>query len=154
MKRRITLSIALLMMIVFVALTSSDSTHAQNQLKPVGGSGLIKVGTGQLLRLTVAAGDVNTDGLRVRIVRTEYAEGECGAGGACRLTVASQTTSPPIQLAAGEALAVDGNDFLVWQRITILSNRRNVKVTGIVFDTSTQRIVTFAGTTFDDESVQ
>ena len=148
MKRRIMTSIALVLTIVFVSLMISDtSANAQNQLRPVADSGFITLGPNQILRLTVAAADINgDDNIRVRFRRTEYIE----QGNVYK--VASQNTSAAITLAPGEAVGYDhiGNFNI---RGVVLSSSRKVKVQGIVFDTSTQRVVTFINTTFDDESI-
>lgn len=141
MKQRIILSIALILSIVLVSLTSADQVaQAQNQLRAVGDTGVIKLGPGQQLRVTVAAGVFYND-LRVSYVRTGYTDSECRTDVACKLFVTSQTTSPVIGLSEGEALVVDGADLVVWQRIMIMSNRPDVTITAIVFDTSTQRVV-------------
>jgi hypothetical protein len=142
MKHKIKLSIALILSIVLVSLTSPNwAVQAQNNLRPVADTGVIKIGPGQQLRVTVAAGDVNNDNVRVRIVTLGYSEGDCTAAGVCLLSMSSQATSPQMTLGQGEALAVDGNDFLVWQRMRVLSSRPNMRINAIVFDTSTQRVV-------------
>lgn len=145
MKRRIITSIALALSIVFVSLMNPDtSANAQNQLRPVADSGFITLGPNQVLRVTVATGD--EDNIRVRFRRTEYIE----QGNVYK--VASQSISAAITLAPGEAVGYDhiGNFNI---RGVVLSSSRKVKVQGVVFDTSTQRVVTFINTTFDDESI-
>lgn len=143
MKRKLTLSIALILSITFLLLTGSDSTaQSQNQLKPVADTGVITLGPNQELRVTVAAGDVNgDDNIRVRFRKLEYMQTNC-SNGVCKYAVSSQATSDPITLAPGEAASrkwyeVDLTAF----RGMVLSSSRNVRVTGIVFDTSTQRVV-------------
>src|SRR5687767_8110675 len=107
MKHRITFSIALILNIVLVSLMGlNPAVQAQNQLRPAGDTGIVKTGPGQQLRVTVAAGDVNNDSIRLRVVRMGYTEGDCTTTGVCKLTLSSQTTSPQITLAPGEALAV------------------------------------------------
>jgi hypothetical protein len=135
MKRNISLAIVTTLMLVMVTLFSSDNTtHAQNQMRLAADSGVITLGPNQVLRVTVNAGDGN-DAVRVRFRQMQYIE----QGNIYK--IASQTLSPPITLAPDEAAVVDGADLAVW-RTQVMSNRRNVKVTGIVFDTSTQRVVT------------
>jgi len=155
MKRRITLSIALALSIVLLSLMRPDSTANAQQ----GGrrfradTGIITLGPGQVLRVTVAAGDVNgDDAIRVRFRRMEYIE----QGNIYR--VGSQSTSAPLTLASGEAASLDivdgaSNTILGVRGIVsgnFIGTDRNVRVTAIVFDTSTQRVVTFVNTTFDD----
>ncbi len=152
MKRRITLSIALMLSVVLVSLMSSDqAAKAQQGRRIVGDTGIITLGPNKVLRMT---GDFDLDGdvdgadfLVFR--RIEYSQGACGGSGVCKLAVASQTTSNPIALTPGEAALYDipdGTSNTVGVRGVVLSNRRNVRITAIVFDTSTQRVVTFVNT--------
>ena len=134
MKRRISLTIFTALTLVMVSLISTDNTaNAQNQLSLVADSGVITLGPNQVLRVTVNGRDGN-DELRVRFRQMQYIE----QGNIYK--IASQTLSPPITLAPDEAAVVDAADYTLW-RTQVLCNRRNVKVTGIVFDTSTQRVV-------------
>lgn len=136
MKRRV-LSIITLSLIIGAALfiASDQAADAQGQMRPVADSGVITLGPNQVLRVTVAAGDVNgDDSIRVRFRQTQYIE----QGNVYRII--SQTTSPAITLAPNEAAVVDAADYVVW-RTVVLSNRPNARVTSIVFDTSTQRVV-------------
>ena len=104
---------------------------------PVADSGVITLGENQTLRVSVAAGDVTGDeSIRIRLMQIQYAP--CQASP--KLCIVSQTTTNPISLNSNEAAIVDAADYVVW-RTVVLSNSRNVKVTGIVFDTSTQRVV-------------
>jgi len=155
MKRKITLTIALVLSIVLASLTSSDSTvKAQNQIRRVGDTGVVTLlGPNQVLRLTVALGDYDGN-YSLDFRRTEYSQGTCSSNGVCRLAVASQTASNPIRLMSGEAASFDIPNTAFGVRGVVLSNSRNVKVTAIVFDTSTQRVVTFTNTTFDDQASQ
>lgn len=156
MKRKLTLSIALVLSMTIVSLISSDSTtQAQNQSRVVADSGVVTLGQNQALRLTVSAGSGN-DALTVRFRQLEYMQTACN-GGVCKHAVSSQTTSNPITLAPGEAASsqITGKWYevdLTSIRAMVLSNSRDVIVnaqivntsTGevtsqIVFDTSTQR---------------
>jgi len=153
MKRRITLSIALVLSIGLVSLMSSDSTaKAQNQVRVVADTNMITLGQDQIIRITASpAGGNYTFAFR----RIDYTQGNC-IGGVCKHAISSQTTSPPILLGSGEAASFDitpmSNSSGV--RGVVLSNSSKVKVTAIVFDTATQRIVTYTGTTFDDQASQ
>ena len=146
MKRRITLSIALVLSFVLVSLASSDST-AQAQLagRRVADTGIFSLGPNQELRLTLM-GDANGDGKvdaadYVLFRRMEYGQETCGSDGVCKLVVTSQTTSNPVRLRPGEAVSftcIPGSVFGV--RVVVESKRRT-RVLGVVFDTSTQRVV-------------
>jgi hypothetical protein len=146
MKRRIALSIALVVSVVLVSLASSDSTaQAQQGIRRVADTGIVSLGPNQELRLTVM-GDFNADGQvdaadYVLFRRMEYGQETCNSDGVCKLVVTSQTTTNPIRLRPGEAVSftcIPGSVFGV--RVVVESNRR-ARVLGIVFDTSTQRVV-------------
>ena len=121
---------------ILLTVFMTNTALAQNQLKVVGDSGAVTLGPNQVLRITVAAGH-GDDAAVVRFRQIAYEP--CPSSP--KLCISSQNTSLPMSLASHEVLAVDGADFLVWRTI-VLSNRRGVKVTGVVFDTSTQRVVT------------
>ena len=157
MKRRITLSIALVVSVLLVSLMSSDSTaKAQQQMRFVADTGMVTLGPNQELRVTVAAGDVNAeDSISVRFKQMEYMQTTCN-GGACKYTVSSQTTTNSIRLMPSEAaiFLAGGNDSnnIVAARGVVMSNSRNAKVVFIVFDTSTQRVVSFFQALVTNES--
>jgi hypothetical protein len=136
MKNRVTFSIALVLSVVLLSL----SVKAQGGMRPIADTGLVTLGPYQVLRATVAAGDVNGDyGIRIRFRRMEYIE----QGNIYK--VGSQSTSAPITLAPGEAASIDILNTGSGVRGVVLSNSRNAKVVFIVFDTSTQRIVAIIG---------
>jgi hypothetical protein len=145
MTRRIILSITLVLSIVLVLQTGSDSrVAAQNQIRIVADTGLITLGPVQ--NFNVAAdgkfGAEDVYGVRFRLIR--YGQTGCG-GGICRYAVVSQTTSDPISLAAGESVSsiVQGNligtDAI---RVIVLSNSRDVQVNGSIIDAITGAIIT------------
>ena len=146
MKGRIALSIALTLSVVLVSLASSDSTAlAQQGRRNVADTGIVSLGPNQELRLTLT-GDSNADGSVdgadfLVFKRMEYGQESCSSDGVCKLVVTSQTTSNPIKLSPGEAVTftcIPGSVFGV--RVVVESNRRK-RALGIVFDTSTQRVV-------------
>ena len=130
MKRRI-LAIALAVNAGIILLTAVENTPAQNQLRPVADTGVIKVGSGQLLRVSLT-GDFNPDEVvRVRFTKIGYEP--CQASP--KLCELSRTTSPAITLGSGEAVAIDWGDGAPDdQRIVVVSNNRNVRVTGMLID--------------------
>ncbi|MFN2510444.1 MAG: hypothetical protein ABR568_03250 [Pyrinomonadaceae bacterium] len=141
MKNRMTLSVVLTLSLL-LSLVGFPST-AQGQQPPgrfSASSGFITLGTGQGLRVTA----VNTDGraIRVRFAWTQYMAADCsGMPQVCRHTVASQGATAPETLGSDDALTFDAPSNGGGVNVTVTSNSRNVKVLGIVFDTSTQRIV-------------
>ena len=143
MKRRITLSIAITLSIVAISLTSSDMpVSAQNQLRVVGDTGVIKLGPNQVLRVGAVDGD--TDGSDFLVFRrVGYTQDACN-GAVCKLVVSSQTTSSPISLMPGEAATfqvgpdVQGNGV----RVVVLSNGRNMRGNASIVDQVTGATVT------------
>jgi len=143
MKRRITLSIAITLSIVAISLTSSDTAvSAQNQIRIVGDTGVIKLGPNQVLRVGAVDGD--TDGSDFLVFRrVGYTQDACN-GGVCRLVASSQTTSSPIALMPGEAVSfqvgpdVQGNGV----RVVVLSNGRNMRGNASIVDQVTGATVT------------
>jgi hypothetical protein len=105
MKRRITLSIALVLSIVCVALTSSDSrVGAQNQIKIAADTGVITLGPNQILRITAVNRSRQESTIRFR--STQYSQAVC-AGGVCKQTATAVNTTPPLTLAPGEAASTE-----------------------------------------------
>ena len=142
MKRRIALSIAFSLSIVLAVLASSASTaQAQQGRRKVADTGIVSLGPNQVLRLT-ATEDGDSDGADFLVFRRmEYGQESCSSDGVCKLVVTSQTTSNPIRLKPGEAVSFTCiPDAVVGVRVVVESNRRT-RVLGIVFDTSTQRVV-------------
>ena len=107
MKRRITLSIALALSIVLVSLMSSDSTaNAQQERRLSFDTGILTLGPGQILRISVNAGAGN-DTMNVRFTKIEYIR-RCTYP-ICGLFRTSQTTSETTTLTAGEGVSIDIN---------------------------------------------
>lgn len=129
--------------IVCCVLALSTTATAQNGIKPIVDSGMITLGPKEVLRLTVVGGN-NNDNVRVRFRLIDYTAGMCN-GPECKHVILSQTTSAPIRLDAGEAASSSfpttvAGEEVRYVRAVVLSDNPNVKVQGIVFDTSTQRI--------------
>jgi len=139
MKRQMIISLVLTASLL---LTLMGFTTAQGQpgRKPVVDTGVITLGPNQLLRLTVAAGDVNGDGSAVQFRQFGYMQAACN-GGVCKHTVVSQSTSAPVTLMPGEAASIDilSNSFGV--RAMVLSNNQNVRVNAMIVDATTGNII-------------
>jgi hypothetical protein len=145
MKRKLTLSIALVLGIGLVSLTALYSrVAAEPPQRFVFDTGVVKLGGSQTLFLSVA-GDFNADGTvdaadYVVFRRFQYMQGPCSDDGVCRQAIESQSTSNRIRLMPGEAASIvvdpsdpTGNSV----RAAVVSNRRNVRVTATIIDTVT-----------------
>lgn len=130
MKKTLTLSIA----IVFSVLLLPATVSAQVGMKPIADSGMFTLGQDQVLRVTVATGD-GDDNIRIRFRQIEYMQ----QGNI--YSVSSANTSPPVTLNSGEAASIDLPNNGAGVRAVVMGNSRTVKVTMVVFDTSTQRVV-------------
>ena len=139
MKRKITLTL-ILMTSMLLSLASFTTAQGQTGRKPVADTGVITLGPNQLLRLTVAAGDVNGDGCAVQFRQVAYMPTSCN-GGVCKHTVVSQSTSAPVTLMPGEAAVVDFNNDGFPIRAMVLSDHPNVKVNAMVVDMTTGNII-------------
>ena len=143
MKRKITLSIALVMSIILVSLAVSNRTvNAELPQRYTWDTGIIPRSPNQILRVTVA-GALDLNDLYVfRVNKQSYTQDAC-SGGICRLAVASQTTSAPISLAPGEAATLDftGTDA-GGTRIIAVSHERKLRVTATIIDASTGEVTT------------
>jgi len=143
MKRQMTLSIALTLSLLLLLVGFPSTANAQQPQRFKVSTGVVIPGMGQTLRVTVAAGDVNGDEtIRVRIGWMRYAATGCsGMPAVCRHTVVSQGFTASSTLSQAEAISFDvpgdGNGV----NVVVESNNRNAKVLGVVFDTSTQRVV-------------
>jgi hypothetical protein len=96
------------------------------------------LGPNQVLRLSC----VNKDGTPATVAFRwiEYDQGDPGSG-VYTHTVTSNTTTNPVMLMPGEGASVQVQDFTSpFVLAKVLSSSREVRVLGIVFDTSTQRI--------------
>ena len=148
MKRRITLSIALTFSVLVSLVSLPATAHATPPPQRFrADSGVVTLGPDQKLRVTVAAGDINGDNaIQVRFRWMQYAEQTCsGMPAVCRHMVVSQSVTPAEALGPEDALSLDLNGAGIGGtgavRVVVESNSPNTRILGIVFDTSTQRIV-------------
>jgi hypothetical protein len=138
MKRKMTLTLALTTSML-LSLVSFTTAQGQTRRRPIADTGEITLGSTEMLRLTVAAGDVNGDGSAVQFRQVAYMPASCNAG-VCKHTVMSQSTSAPVTLMPGEAASIDiSNSFGV--RAIVLSDNPNVRVNAMIVDMTTGNII-------------
>jgi len=77
--------------------------------------------------------------LTIRFKQIEYMQDACNPNAVCKLSVSSQSISPPITLAAGEAASFE---LLAstYGRGIVLSNKQDATVTLQVIDTTTGEV--------------
>ena len=142
MKNRMTLSFALALNLLLSLVSFSSPANAQQPQRFRFATGVVNPGLGQTLRVTVATGDVNGDDIRARIGWMRYGAASCsGMPAVCRHTIESQGVTAATTLSRTDAISFDVTGDGNGVNIVVESNSRNAKVLGIVFDTSTQRIV-------------
>ena len=105
------LAFALSLLVLF--LGPDSVAQAQSAERRVADTGIVPLGPGQLLRVTVAS--VSRADVRIRLRRLKYAEGVCGQG-VCALEIASQVTGDPMTLAPGRNVGL-GKDFTLYALI-------------------------------------
>ena len=135
MKRGITLSIALALSVILVALMSSDqAANAQNQIRRVADTGVIKLGANQKLVMMIDA-DLDADIVFHEFI---YETGTC-MGGICKHVITSQARSNPIHLTSGEALSKNFPTTVEGEAVrgVVLSNNRDVRVNAYIINTVT-----------------
>ncbi len=136
MKRKITLSIALVLSIVTLSLIKSDSTvNAEPPQKFIFDTGIVTLGPGQILRVT--SGALPT-GLTLNSFRKIGYEPISNEAGITSLAISSQSVSPPLTLMPGEGASIDIPNTAFGVRGVVLSNSRDVKVTALIIDSSGQ----------------
>lgn len=147
MKRSITLSFTTLSLLLSLVSLPAPVHATPRPPRFRADSGVVTLGPAQKLRVTVAAGDINGDNaIRVRLRWMQYAEQTCsGMPTVCRHMVTSQSVTPVEALGDEDAVSLDLNGAGIGGtgavRVVIESDSPNTRVRGIVFDTSTQRIV-------------
>ena len=138
MKRKISLSVALVLTMAFGLQLSSDATvQAQPAQKFRFETGVVKLGPNQILRITVDWGD-GTAG-SVRFGQTAYTQDGCNGDGVCKLT-GTNTFTGPITLMPGEAASYDILAASTYGRGIVLTNNRNAHVNASIIDATTERV--------------
>ena len=137
MKRRIALSMALALSVVFVSLMSSDSTaQPQQQVKFRADTGIVALGPNQRLRLWILTDQYGDIPSAVSFRRMQYAQGACN-GGVCKLGSVTDLVIDPFTLMAGEAAYIDiTQGGFAGVRGVVQSNRR-VRATATIINTVT-----------------
>lgn len=139
MKRRICFTIAIVSIVAVISLTRSDSTvTAQNQLRVVADTGLVTLGPGQILRITVN-GMAGNDTFAFRFRQREYAQTDCNAG-VCKFALVSQTMSDLQISVPNEGSKVDFMGTNAAGSVAVLSNTRIVRVNAMIIDQATGQV--------------
>jgi hypothetical protein len=142
MKRKIILSIALVLSLVLVSLIKSNLTvNAEPPQRFTFDTGVITLGANQILTVTAINGQGSGDPIPTEFRQRNYMPTACD-GGVCQYAVSSQTASAPFLLAPNEAAAFTCLPGSVAVRAIVLTNNKNVRVNASIIDALTGRIVT------------
>jgi hypothetical protein len=139
MKRQLTLSIVVTLSVLLSLVSFPSTVQGQQSQRFSADSGVVTLGAGQVLRLTVA-GTGGNDTIRVRFRWARYAPAGCNSDGVCRQTLISQGTTPLETLGSADAIHYDQGDPS-GIRVAVESNSQNVRVVFQIIDTSTGDII-------------
>lgn len=106
MNHRITLSITMAICLLASMLCLPGSARAQQSRKLRADTGVVTLGTNQVLRITVN-GQSGNDTILVQFAWTKYAPAGCNNDGVCRHTVQSQGVTTPVTINGAEAASFD-----------------------------------------------
>lgn len=137
MNRRMILTLALGLSLLLPLVGSDSAVQAQSAGRRVADTGIVSLGPGQFLRVTVASG--SRDDVRVRFRWFGYSQSGCNQG-VCALSIASQFTGDLMTLAPGEAFIFDVPNAEN-ARVTVSSNSRDVRINAHVVDATTSQII-------------
>ena len=111
--------------------------EAQSVQRRVADTGIVTLGPGQLLRVTVAS--ASQDDVRVRVRRLRYLQGACRQG-ACTLAAVEQATGDPITVIPGRGFSIDiGTSENL--RAIVTSDSPDVRIKVYVMDATTGQII-------------
>jgi len=138
MKSRIFVALAVGIVLSLASFTATAQKDAPLRKSVMADTGILSLGQGQVLRVTVDWGDGSAEAV-VRFRRIEYSQGICN-GGLCPLAMSSQTTSGPLTLMPGEGASMDISDAAFGVRGVVFSNRPDVKVTAEIVNSFTGEV--------------
>jgi len=123
--------------------TFVPTAHGQQGHRFRGGTGVITVGIGQILRITVNTGSGN-DKLRVRFAWMRYMPAGCNNDGVCLHTVQSQGITAPVNVGAGEAASYDvqgnGNGVRVGVLVTAGDFNSDARADALIINSATGEV--------------
>lgn len=139
MKRRIILTIGLILTVGLIALTVSDSNvGAQRNRVFRANAGMVYIGSNQKLQIAVSNESENAT-INVRFGSKHYHEEMCTTGGICKYSSGSQTISDPITISPGEATSMNLVGPGIWGSWAGITNP-NVQVNAMIINTVTDEV--------------
>ena len=139
MKRQSKLSIVISVGLLLSTLSFPLRVEGQQGRKLKGDTGIISLGAGQILRLTVNGKDGN-DAFRVRFAWKKYMPAGCNAEDVCRHTVQSQGITAPVNVGANEAASYDVQGTGGGVRVTVFVAAGDVNGDAEIINTATGEV--------------
>src|SRR5712691_2247740 len=106
MKRRITTSLLLSLSLLVSLLSFPLHVKGQQGHRFRGDTGVIPLGMGQVLRITVNGRDGN-DTFRVRFAWMKYMPSGCNTDGVCRHAIQSEGATAPVNVGVNQAASYE-----------------------------------------------
>jgi len=142
MKRHATLSL-LLALSLFVSLISFPrSGQAQQPRRFRANTGVITLGMGQVLRITISSeGFELKDTARVRFAWMKYMPAGCNTEEVCRHTIQSQGVTAPVSVGPNEAASFDVQGTGGGVRVGIIVAAGDVNGDALIINSATGEVV-------------
>ena len=138
MKQRMKCSIAIGLMALLSVITFTPTVRGQPPARTFRSDmGVVTLGPGQIMRVSVI---VDFAPNHFRFAWTKYMPSGCNPDGVCRHAIESQGATTPVTVDPNETVTFDVQGTGAPIRVVVESSRRT-RVLGVVFDTSTQRVV-------------
>ena len=139
MKNRILIALAVGILLSLTSFAIPVQKDAPSGRVFIADTGIVPLGLNQVLRITCVNKNGNASAT-IRFRRLEYAQGP-GNSGVTTYSSVTDLILDPLQLMPGEGASLEIPNTASGVRGMILSSSQNVEVLCVVFDTSTQRIV-------------
>ena len=140
MKRKTRWSLLITISLLVSLVSLPLPAQAQQGRKFRGDTGVVPLGFGQVLRITVN-GQSGNDLIRVRFAWTKYTLSGCNPDGVCRHVVQSQGTTAPVNVGPNEGASFDVQGFGGGVRVGVFVAGGDVNGDAFIINTATGEVV-------------
>jgi hypothetical protein len=117
-------------------------TQAQPPSKFRADTGVVTLGMGQILRITISSeGFEATSSVRVRFAWMKYMLASCNPEGVCRHTIQSQGMTAPVNVPRNEAASFDVQGTGGGVRVGVFVAAGDVNADAVIINTATGEVV-------------
>ena len=127
-------SIAITLSLSLTLIIFASTSHAQPPERYFYDTGVVKLGSNQVLRIVVDWGDGSAG--QVRFGRTMYVQGPCNSDGVCKLT-GTNTYTGPTTLEKGDVASCNVLLAGTYGRGIIVTTSQKVQVSAAIVDATT-----------------